>query len=121
AWYSSFFGGFGSSTAGSTMLLLLTGGVVAGAFLLVCIFVAGHSEPPRSIGAVARSFTHVLVPIGFALVVAHYFTVVVFEGQLLLSAASDPFGLGWDLFGTADRPVDFTVLSPFAVWWIQVV
>ena len=103
------------------MLLLLTGGVVATAFLMTCAFVARQVEPPRSIGLVARSFTHVLVPIGFALVVAHYFTVVVFEGQLLLNAVSDPFGLGWDLFGTAGRPVDFTVLSPVAVWWIQVV
>ncbi len=33
---------------------------------------------------------------------------------------SDPFGTGIDLFGTADRSIDFTVISPIAVWWVQV-
>ncbi len=57
--------------------------------------------------AVARSFTHTLVPIAFAYAFVHYFTLVIFEGQLLFSTVSDPFGLGWDLFGTASRPVRF--------------
>jgi hypothetical protein len=30
---------------------------------------------------------------------AHYFTLVIFEGQLAIAAISDPFGLGWNLPG----------------------
>ena len=41
----------------------------------------------------ARSFTHTLVPIAFAYAFAHYFTLVIFEGQILFSTVSDPFGL----------------------------
>ena len=31
---------------------------------------------------------------------------------------TDPLGLGWDLFGTADRRIDFW-MSPTAIWYIQ--
>ena len=69
----------------------------------------------------ARRFAHTLVPIGLAYAFAHYFTLVLFEGQLLLSTMSDPFGLGWDLFGTADRPIDFSLIAGGSawVWWVQ--
>ena len=33
--------------------------------------------------------------------------VLLFEGQLLLSTISDPLGVGWDLFGTADHKIAF--------------
>lgn len=72
--------------------------------------------------AVARRFAHTLVPIGFAYAFAHYFTLILFEGQLFISTFSDPFGLGWDLFGTAERRLDFTLLqqSRAWVWYVQV-
>ena len=69
---------------------------------------------------VATRFAHSLVPIALAYAFAHYFTLVVFEGQYLISSISDPLGAGWDLFGTADRRIDYTLISPTAVWWIQV-
>jgi hypothetical protein len=74
----------------------------------------GHST--RS---VAISFAHTLVPIALAYAFAHYFTLILFEGQLLLHAASDPFGLGWDLFGTVTWRVEF-FLSPETIWYVQV-
>ncbi len=72
-----------------------------------------------TLAAVARSFAHTLVPIALAYAVAHYFTLVIFEGQLLFAAVSDPLGLGWDLFGTADWRISFW-LSPTAIWYVQV-
>ncbi|MEX2280242.1 MAG: fenitrothion hydrolase [Acidimicrobiia bacterium] len=71
---------------------------------------------------VASRFAHTLVPIGFAYAFAHYFTLILFEGQLFFSTFSDPFGLGWDLFGTADRRLDFTLIqeSRAWVWYLQV-
>lgn len=41
------------------------------------------------------------------------------RGQGIISLISDPFGFGWDLFGTADRDVDFNLLSPTAISWVQ--
>jgi hypothetical protein len=117
-WFESAFGGFGRSVAGGTLLLVTVVGIVAAAYWIACRVVAGQAQ--SSTRSVGHRFIHALVPIAFAYAFAHYFTAIVFEGQLILSTLSDPLGFGWNLFGTALRPVDFTVLSPGAVWWMQV-
>lgn len=60
-----------------------------------------------------------LVPIAVAYIVAHYFSLVVFEGQSLIAHISDPFGRGWDLFGTATRQIDYTLISTDTIAWVQ--
>lgn len=62
-----------------------------------------------------------LVPIAFGYHFAHYLPAFALESQFALKAVSDPFALGWDLFGTADRPVIASVRSSFVsikVIWI---
>ena len=49
----------------------------------------------------ARRFVHSLVPIALAYVIAHYFSLLAYQGQAMASLASDPLGNGSDLFGTA--------------------
>ena len=62
---------------------------------------------PSSVGGdlsaerLRRAFVHSLVPIAMVYVAAHYLTFLLFEGQAIRYLASDPFGQGWDLFGTA--------------------
>ncbi len=72
----------------------------------------------RSAREVADSFAHTLVPIGLAYAFAHYFTLVLFEGQKLLSTVSDPFDLGWNLFGTAQWKIVYWFPTD-AIWWVQ--
>jgi hypothetical protein len=67
-----------------------------------------------------RAFIHTLVPIAMAYVAAHYLSYLLFEGQAVFYLASDPFGERWDLFGAADRGIDFTYLSQNAIWYLQV-
>jgi hypothetical protein len=80
----------------------------------------------RSIGGdldarqLRRAFIHTLVPIAMVYVAAHYLTFFLFEGQATFYLASDPFGQGWDIFGTADRAIDYTYLSQNAAWYLQV-
>jgi hypothetical protein len=80
----------------------------------------------RSIGGdldarqLRRAFIHTLVPIAMVYVAAHYLTFLLFEGQATFYLASDPFGEGWDLFGTADRAINYTYLSQNATWYLQV-
>ncbi len=45
---------------------------------------------------------------------------MLFEGQLIISTISDPLGTGLDLFGTAGRRIDYTLMSPTGVWYVQV-
>jgi hypothetical protein len=42
------------------------------------------------------------------------------ELQYLAPFASDPFGFGWDLFGTADVTPRINVLAPKTIWYAQV-
>lgn len=67
----------------------------------------------------AIAFVHSLIPIALAYFVAHYFTLFVFQSQDLIRLASDPFGEGWDLFGTADYRIDFQIVSANAIWALQ--
>ena len=57
-------------------------------------------------------FIHSLVPIAAVYVAAHYLTFLLFEGQAITYLASDPFGQGWNLFGTVDAGIDYTRLPP---------
>ncbi|HEX2192347.1 MAG TPA: hypothetical protein VHH09_04070 [Acidimicrobiales bacterium] len=70
-------------------------------------------------GDLALDFAHSLVPIAFAYSVAHYFSLLILEGQGTISLLSDPFGAGWDLFGTSGRDVNFNLLTPTAIAWVQ--
>ncbi|MGH9000257.1 MAG: hypothetical protein ACRDY7_12815, partial [Acidimicrobiia bacterium] len=60
-----------------------------------------------------------LVPIAFAYAVAHYFALLVFEGQTAVVLASDPLGEGSNLFGTADWTVNLTFLTGNQIAYTQ--
>jgi hypothetical protein len=62
-----------------------------------------------------------LVPIAFAYLVAHYFSLFVIQGQFMLSLISDPFGHEWDLFGTVDFAPNLAIVSPETIWYVQVI
>jgi hypothetical protein len=99
---------------------LLAGVAVIGGFYWLGIdgarSVGGDIEAPE----LRRAFVHSLVPIALVYVVAHYLTFLLFEGQATFYLASDPFGEGWDIFGTADRAIDYTYLSQNGTWYVQV-
>src|SRR5579859_5228511 len=59
----------------------------------------------------SRSFAHTLVPIGFAYVLAHYFSLLVWQGQAIGYLASNPLGHGTDYFGTAGWHVNYAFLG----------
>jgi len=52
-------------------------------------------------------FAHSIVPIIVGYIFAHYLTYLVEYGQLTLTQASDPFGNGSNLLGTADLTVSY--------------
>jgi hypothetical protein len=68
-----------------------------------------------------NTFVHSLVPIAFAYVAAHYLTQLLYQGQSMIFLASNPLGKdGTDIFGTADRAVDYGVIGATAAWYWQV-
>jgi hypothetical protein len=68
----------------------------------------------------AERFVHTLVPIAFAYVLAHYFSLLVDQGQAIAYLASDPLGDGSNLIGTAGAKIDYNVVSASGIWYVQV-
>jgi hypothetical protein len=61
-----------------------------------------------------------LVPIAVAYHLAHYASLLLTTGQFIIPLASDPFGWGWNLFGTRGRAVDLGIVSPAVYWYVAV-
>lgn len=85
-------------------------------------FAAGTPQPPdgRSMGKLAGRFVLSLVPIGIAYHLAHYLSFLLLAGQFLIPLSSDPFGFGWDLFGTALYCLDIGIIDARAAWYTAV-
>ena len=120
--YGSVTGVFGSSalevinTAGLVLLPLLFVGV----YLLVITGVRLLSRDRNANLEVAKAFVLSLVPIALAYNLAHFISLLAIQGQNLVPLASDPFGIGWDLFGTLDYRIDTDVIGPQLVWFVSV-
>ena len=67
-----------------------------------------------------RGFAHTLVPIGFAYVLAHYFSLLVWQGQAIGYLASNPLGRNANLFGTAHWHINYNFIDSTAIWYVQV-
>jgi hypothetical protein len=67
-----------------------------------------------------RAFAHTLVPIAAGYLVAHYFSLLAYSGQDLWRLINDPLGRGSDLFGGADRAIDYGVITATGIWYVQV-
>jgi hypothetical protein len=116
--------GFGLTSAlrlTDTIFILLT---FAGIGLVYLIGVRGMASVPGAPSSrkLRAGFAHTLIPIAFAYLVAHYFSLFVFQEQAQFTyLLSDPLGTGTtDLFGTASSGIDFRLLSANAIWYVQV-
>ena len=104
-------------------LLALAG--LLGCVALVCV---AYLAAVRIARAAADSkhrlvwdFLPSLVPIVLVYAVAHYFTLLLVQGQYALPLLADPFGYGWNLLGAADfQPSVAPPFAPNTIWYIQV-
>ena len=99
---------------------LLVAILAVGAFYALGIAGARTVKGSPAAERLRGGFVHSLVPIAVVYVLAHYLTFLIFQGQAIAYLASDPLGQGWDLFGTADNAIDFSVISQNATWYAQV-
>jgi hypothetical protein len=68
----------------------------------------------------AQDFVDSLIPITLVYVIAHYFSLLIYQGEVGFRLLSDPWGRGWDLFGTHGFQPNFTFLTPHTIWYVQV-
>ena len=92
--------------------------LVVGLALLLAARVAARvaGVPGRGMG---EQFAPSIIPIAAGYLVAHYWSLFVYQGPRTLALLSDPFGTGADLLGTAGiRPGD-ALLTPALVATVQ--
>jgi hypothetical protein len=86
-------------------------------YILIALMktLAGGAAPAQDLD---HAFVSTLLPIAVAYHLSHYASYLLIAGQLVFPAASDPFGLGWNLFGAVGRSIDITVIGARQIWWI---
>ena len=104
----------------ATLALLLLPVVFAAAFL-VCCRASAAIDGEAAATMVARQFVLTLLPIAIAYHFAHYLLYLLLTGQYIIPALSDPFGFGWNLFGTAAFQPDIGLVGAKFSWYTGVV
>jgi hypothetical protein len=119
-----FFAGLGLGAdraveAAFTVGLLALVGIVAGLYLAG---INGMRTVGRGRGAgyLARDFAHTLIPIALAYVVAHYFSLLAYQGQAVTYLSSDPLGTGADVLGMSGWAINYNVVGANGIWYVQV-
>lgn len=105
--------------------LLMTAGLLG-----MCLIVALSLHLASAVSArlagipvrgLAAQFAPSLLPIAAGYLVAHYWSLLIFEGQNTLIRLSDPLGIGANWLGTAGLTANADLLQPTLVATIQVV
>jgi hypothetical protein len=112
----------GPGQAGGSAVLLATLGLLDTVGLVAALYAGATWLSGRisDAGDGPATYAHSLIPIAAGYAVAHYFSLLLLDGQLTWILASDPFRTGLDLFGTAGNTVDYTAISPRTISLVQV-
>ena len=92
--------------------------VLCALYIISCIKIIKYSNQNLNIKNILVAFAPSLIPIAAAYHIAHYFSFLLIAGQLAFPLLSDPFNLGWDLFGTANYKVNPYIINAKIGWSI---
>lgn len=104
-------------TAGLVAFWMIFFGAYVAVSAIMSVAAAGRLSPRN----MARSFAFTLVPIAIAYHLAHYLAFLLVQGQYIVPLVSDPFGYGWNLFGTAGYRVDIAIVGARFAWYTAVI
>lgn len=114
----------GPGFAGDAAVLPPTIGLVVVVAAVGALYAGATTLAARLSGSTGtggpRQFAHTVVPIAVGYAIAHYFSLLLLDGQLTWILASDPFRSGLDLFGTASNAIDYAAVSPRTIAAVQV-
>jgi hypothetical protein len=118
---------FDTPAAVKTLGLIAAPLIFLAVYLAVCRLTvwcgraSGADPGPRgSASRVAGLYVLTLVPIAIAYFLAHYLSFLVMAAQYLIPLASDPLGMGWDLFGTTTHFIRPGIVGARIVWYLSV-
>ncbi|MDM4772206.1 hypothetical protein [Solimonas sp. SE-A11] len=84
-----------------TAWLLLSPFIYLGVYLLFVCLAKLLTRSEHSLRELALAFAFSLLPIALVYHITHYYTLILTQGVKITSLLSDPFGWGWNLFGTS--------------------
>jgi hypothetical protein len=117
-WWQNGPGIRGDAVAGPSTLGLLTVITLVAALYVSATTVAGRIAGTENGPA---TYAHSVVPIAAGYAIAHYFSLLLLDGQSTWILASDPFGRGWDLLGTIGNAVNYRAVGTRTISVVQVV
>ncbi len=103
-----------------TIALVAAPALFLGVYYLFCMLMRAMSGSALTTGEFARLFVLSLVPIAIGYHVAHYFSFLFIQGQRIIPLLSDPFGMGWNLWGTAGYKVDIGIIGAKTTWYASI-
>ena len=104
-----------------TFALLATSALFLLAFVLISAISDHFGGKSLMRGGGLYYFVLTLVPIAIAYHIAHYLSYFLIAGQVIIPLLSDPFGYGWDLFGTAAYQINVTIVNVKSVWYTAII
>ena len=116
----SFLGSYAIDVVDTLGLVVVPTGFLAG-FFMFSWGIKRLSGEMSAVVDVANGFVFALVPIALAYNLAHFISFLAIQGQLMIPLASDPFGFGWDMFGTADYLINIGIVNAKFIWFLSVV
>jgi len=114
--------------AGINLIMFIKTIALIGIPTVFFIIFAGFCHLTAELGSSGRMptldvigyFVLSLVPIAIAYHLAHYLTYLLIAGQQIIPLTSDPFNLGWNLFGTSDYVTNIGIINAKVIWYFAI-
>jgi hypothetical protein len=90
--------------------------IFIGIFITACYVMKITSGNAYSTLRLSQIFAQTLLAIAISYHMAHFFSYLMIQGQLIIRLISDPFGYGWDLFGTSDYQINIGIINARIAW-----
>ncbi|MEX2027901.1 MAG: hypothetical protein WD988_00185 [Candidatus Curtissbacteria bacterium] len=121
------FGSLFTQNSFLTFQVVKTLGLVFSPVVFLCIYLGfialakAFTASRQTVLGLAKKFAFTLIPIALVYNIAHYYTLLLTEGQNVIRLASDPFGYGWNLIGSANFTPNIGIVGANFVWHSQVI
>lgn len=103
-----------------SLALIIVPCLLLSVFLMFCYLSMKAGGKKMPLAESAGHYVLSLVPIALAYHIAHYIFYLMIAGQQIIPLLSDPFGYGWDIFGTKNYAFDIGAINAKTVWFISI-
>ena len=103
-----------------TLGLLMVPALLLAVYLIFCVAMRSLAGERVPLSEMAGAFVFSLVPIALAYNIAHFLSLLLINGQIIIPLVSDPFGAGWNVFGTAGYEPNTGIVGAKFVWFLSV-